>query len=87
MDKLVSKAWPVGWVLIVVGFAVLVGGSSAWAADYVRAASTADSPSWLALAGGLGLGILCNGLGVAFLAAAADRRKTLQQQILKENLE
>jgi hypothetical protein len=87
MDKLGGRAWPLGWVLIAVGFAILVGGTSAWAADYVTAVSGADSPSWLALVGGLSLGILCNGLGVVFLAAAGDRRKALQQQVLKENLE
>lgn len=87
MDKLVGKAWPIGWVLIAVGFAILVGGTSAWAADYVTAVSGADSPSWLALVGGFSLGILCNGVGVAFLAAAADRRKALQQQMPREHLE
>lgn len=79
MKALTSVGWTAGWAFIVVGFVVLIGGSAAWAADYVKAVNASDAPSWLTLLGGLGLGAACNGLGLASLAASADRRNALRQ--------
>lgn len=78
MKALTSVGWTAGWAFIVVGFVVLIGGSAAWAAEYMKAVNASEAPSWLTLIGGLGLGIACNGLGLASLAASADRRNAMR---------
>lgn len=78
MERLASRVWPVGWALILVGFFVLVGGSAAWAVDYLQARVATEAPSWLALMAALGFGMGLNLLGVSLLALSADHKRALK---------
>jgi hypothetical protein len=78
MERLVSRVWPAGWALILVGFFVLVGGSAAWAADYLQAQVATEAPSLLALMAALGFGMGLSLLGVSLLALSADQKRALK---------
>jgi hypothetical protein len=77
MERLACKAGPVGWALIAVGFFVLVGGSAAWAADYLQP-GVGTEVNWLILVVALGFGMALSFLGVSLLALAADYRRVLK---------
>ncbi len=78
-----SASWTAGWLFLLVGTAVMVGGSATWASQFLARVSGAPSPSWLTLLGFYALALLCFGMGLIAHVVAATRLHALRRARLQ----